>query len=303
MLLTLGIVAACTLSSTRPKLPSPRCESCGQQLVRNRRPGSEQLCRACRVARVSPEQHRRLAAQGFVIIAVMLLALTFLLLYPFTGLIHAHLGDHGYPLAAIGLFFLLCIFLAGTLVLHCLLRMWRMSHPGYSLRIARTCAGGIGEHTTLGPVSVDVFGADESGSMFEARMSLCRERFGSLIGAPFEPESPLRFFVFGKRSAFDALFKWAFLYVGNLDGFYVRWSRPTIAITTESPAHRLLDSERTVDSLIACFYLDNYRKTPAPLWVQMGIANVVACGGDRMEACAAQSEVARGPDQGNIARG
>ncbi len=158
-----------------------------------------------------------------------------------------------------------------------------MSHPGYALKIARICAGEVGENTTSGPVSVYAFGADDPGSMLEARMSLCRERFGSLIGEPFELERPLRFFVFGKRSAFDAFFKWAFLYGSNLDGFYVPWSTPTIAITTDSPAYRLVDPERIVDSLIGCFYLDGYRKTPAPSWVQMGIANVVACGGDRME--------------------
>ena len=251
--------------------------------MRSRRRETKQLCPSCRVARVSQEQHRRLAAQGFVIIAVLLLALTFLLLYPFTGLVRAHLGRYGYPLAVLGLFLMLCLLLAATLVLHCLVRMRRMSHPGYALKIARISAGEVGENTKSGPVSVYAFGANDPGSMLEARMSLCRKRFGSLIGDPFELERPLRFFVFGKRSAFNAFFKWAFLYGSNLDGFYVPWSTPTIAITTDSPAYRLADPERVVDSLIGCFYLDCHRNTPAPLWVQTGIGNVVACGGDRIE--------------------
>ena len=103
-----------------------------------------------------------------------------------------------------------------------------------------------------------------------------------------------------KETAFDAFFKWAFLYRSNLDGFYIPWSTPTIAITTELLPYRLVDSERIVDGLIGSFLLDGYRKTPAPLWAQMGIANVIACGGDRVELARLNRRMLAALSRGNL---
>src|SRR5271157_3884310 len=163
------------------------------------------------------------------------------------------------------------------------IRMRRMSNPAYALRVARNCAREVGEQTTFGSVSVYFFGADDSTTMLKGQMEICRSRFESLVGESVENDRPLRFFVFGKRDSFDAFFKWAFLYVSNLDGMYVPWTRPTISITTEFPAHRLADPERVTRVLLSYFILDTYKKSPSPLWVQMRLANVVACGGDEIE--------------------
>ena len=69
----LGVAVLCAFSIMRPRARSPRCESCGRRFFRagNREPSG--LCRACRIAKVSPEQHRRLATQGFIIIIILLL--------------------------------------------------------------------------------------------------------------------------------------------------------------------------------------------------------------------------------------
>ena len=64
---------------------------------------------------------------------------------------------------------------------------------------------------------------------------------------------------------------------------YVPWSTPTISVTTEFPAHRLADPERVTRVLLSYFLLDTYRKSPSPLWLQAGLANAVACGGDEPE--------------------
>jgi len=209
--------------------------------------------------------------------------LSFVLLYPFAGFMQARFADFAYPMIAIGLFVVLFILAAGGLVLRSLVRMRRMNNPRYALRVARACAREVGEETTFGPVSLYVFGASDPTSMLKGQWEICRRRFESLVGEPVENERPLRFFVFGKRDSFDAFFKWAFLYVSNLDGMYVPWSRAAISITTEFPAHRLADLERITRVLLSYFNLDSYRKSPSPLWVQMGIANVVASGGDEME--------------------
>ena len=279
--LPLGVALLCAFSIMRPRARSARCESCGRRFFRARHGEPSGLCRACRMAKVSPEQRRRHATQGFILIIVLLLILSFALVYSFAGFMHARPGGLTYPIITVGLFVILFVMCAGALVLHCLVRMRRMSNPAYALRVARAYAGEVGEEATFGPVSVAVFGADDPIPMLKDQWEICRQRFESLIGERLEVDRPLRVFVFGKRNSFDAFFRWAFLYVSNLDGIYVPGS---MAITTEFPAHRLADLERVTRVLLTYYNLDCHRKRPAPLWVQTGIANVVASGGDEMEA-------------------
>ncbi len=209
--------------------------------------------------------------------------LSFVLVYPFASLMPARLGGLAYPILAIGVFVLLFVVCAAGMVLLWIVRMRRMSNPSYSLEVARACAGEVGEETTFGPVSLHIFGASAPTSMWKSQWEICRRRFESVFGVRLEDDRPLRFFVFGKRNTFDALFKWAFLYVSNLDGMYVPWSRATISMTTDFPPHRLADLERIIRVLVSYFNLDSYRKSPSPFWVQTGVANFVASFGDEME--------------------
>jgi hypothetical protein len=281
---TIAVALLCAFSVMRPRTRSPRCESCGRRFFRAGNRERSGSCPACRNAKLSPEQHRRLATQGFVIIITLLLVLSFVLAYPFAGFMHDRLGGLAYPMIAVGLFVILSVVCAVGFVVSCLVRMRRMSHPAHALRVAHACAGEVGEESTFGPVSFHVFGASDPTSMVNGQWEICQSRFESLVGERLEVDRPLRFFVFGKRNSFDAFFRWAFLYVSNLDGLYVPWSRPTIAITTEFPAHRLADPERIIRILLSYFHLDSYRKSPSPLWVQIGVAHVVASGGDEMES-------------------
>ena len=240
------------------------------------------LCPACRNAKISPQQHRRLVTQGFVIIIVLLLMLSSALVYPFVAAMQAHLGGLAYPISAIGLFVILFVVCAGGFVLRCFVRMRRMSNPAHALKVARASAGEDGEETTFGPVTIYAFGSSDPTLMLKSQWEICRRRFEKLIGERLDVERPLRFFVFGKRNSFDAFFRSAFLYGSNVDGIYVPWSTPTISMTTEFPAYRLPDLERLTRVLLGYFNLDSYRK--CPLWLQVGISNSVASGGDEMES-------------------
>lgn len=279
----LGVALLFASSIMRPRARSPRCESCGRRFFRARNREPSGLCPACRNAKVSPEQRRRLATQGFIIIICLLLLLSFVLVYFFAGFMQARPGGLAYLIIAIGLSVILFVVCAGGMVLRLLVRMRRMSNPAYALKVARACARELGEETTFGPVSLYVFEASDPTLMLKCQWEICQRRFETLIGEPLEVDRPLRFFVFGKRNSFDAFFRWAFLYVSNLDGMFVPWSRATISITTEFPAYRLADLERITRVLLTYFNLDCYRKSPSPSWLQIGIANVVASGGDEME--------------------
>ena len=275
---------SCAFAIMRPRRVTPLCDSCGRRFFRygNREPGG--LCPTCRVAKASPEQRRRRAIQGFIIIAALLLAMSSVLAYPFVGSAKGAFGGLAFPMIAGGLFVFLVVVCAAGLVLRYLIRMRQMSDPAYALSVARACGHDHGRETKLGPVSVHAFGADAPISMLNAQREISRSRFESLVGEPLEDDRPLRVFVFGKRDSFDAFFRWAFLYTSNLDGMFVPWSTATIALTTEFPAHRLADLERRTRLLFAYSSLDSYRRGPSPMWIQTGIANVIASGGDEMEA-------------------
>jgi hypothetical protein len=283
VLYPLGIAVLCAFSIMRPKAKSPRCKSCGKGFYPTRKAELSGLCPACRTAKLPPQQRRRLATQGFLIIVVLLLMLSFLLLWPFSGLVQARLGRFAYPMIVIGLFVGLIMLCAAGLVLRSLLTMRRMSNPAHALEVARACGREPGKQATFGSVSVFLFGADDPSSMLKGQMEICRSRFESLVGEPVESDRPLRCFVFGKRDSFDAFFRRAFLYGSNLDGMYVPWSTPTIVMTAEFPAHRLADPERVIRVLLSYSILDTYRQSPSPFWLQTGLAHVVARGGDEME--------------------
>jgi len=216
-------------------------------------------------------------------IAILFLMLAFVLLGPFSGFIEARFGWLAYPMIAIGLFVVLFGLYVGGTVMRYLMGMWRMSNPAHALRVARACAREVGKETAFGPATVYVFGATDPTLMLKGQMETCRARFESLAGESVEIERALRFYVFGKRDAFDAFFRRAFLHGSNLDGWFIPWSTATISITTEFPAYRLSDPERVARLLLSYFLLDTYKKRPSPLWLQAGIANVIACGADEQE--------------------
>jgi hypothetical protein len=284
VLYPLSVAAVGAMAFMPPILRETQCESCGKRFFRTWKARPEGLCPACRMMKtMRPQQRRRLAIKGLFIIAFLLLSFCFVLLWPFAAFLEARLGKSSYPTLAVGLSAVLFFVFFGAMVLRSLVRMYRMSSPAYALRVARVCAHEAGEQMTFGPVTVTVFGPDDPTSMLKEQMEICRNRFESLVGESLQAGRTLRVFAFGTRNGFDAFFRWAYLFRSNLDGMYVAWSRPSIALTTEFPAHRLADPERIARVLLSYYLLDLYRKSPSPLWVQAGLASVVSCGGDESE--------------------
>ncbi len=279
----LGIAVVCALSLMRRRMRSPQCQDCGRPFSPAWHRESSGLCPYCRVAKAPPQQRRRLAAQGFVLITVLLMMLSFLLLHPFAGLLQARLGILASTMIAIGLFVTLFLLLAGVMLVRFLVRKWRLTNPGYALRVASACAREVARQTTFGPISVYIFGPDDPTSMLESQLEICRDQFEWLVDEQLEVKRPPRFFVFGSRASFNEFFRCVFFYRSNLDGMYIPWSTSTISITTEFPAYRLADPERLTRVLLGYYFLDSYRKGRTPLWLQVGTANLVACGGDEME--------------------
>jgi hypothetical protein len=279
----LAVAMLCAFSVMKPRPGSPRCESCGKKFYRSSRRPSD-LCPACRTAKAPPQERRRLAIQGFVIIVGLLLLLS-CLLTPQIGLfLWGRFGAFAGPLVIIAGFAILLAACIAGLVVRSLVTMRRMNSPRHALRVARECAGDAGWETNLGSVSIHHFGADDLTSLFEDQFEASRKRFESLAGEPIEVDRPLRILVFGRKSSFEGFFQRAFLYSSNLDGMYVPWSMPTIALATEFPPYRLTNLERIAGVLLTYHHLDSFRKSPSPSWLQIGIGNLLASGGDGPES-------------------
>ena len=169
------------------------------------------------------------------------------------------------------------------MVMRLLVGMWRMSNPRHALSVACASAQEKPTEHTVGPASVFCFGSDDPTALLGEAMEAVRARFAKRVGEPVESTRPLRFFVFGKRAAFEQFVKRSLLNAGDLDGLYIPWSTRTIAITTETPEYRLSELPRVVRTLASYFFLDAYKNCPMPIWLQSGIANSLACGGDIAE--------------------
>ncbi len=146
----LGVAMLCATSVMRPRSMYPRCESCGKQFFPTRKSKQSGMCPACRTAQVSPEQHRRLALQGFIIILLLLVMVASALAYALAGFMQVRLGWSAFPLITIGLFVGLVFVCAVGLVVRSLVRMRRMYNPAYGLSVARNCAHEVGKQTALG---------------------------------------------------------------------------------------------------------------------------------------------------------
>jgi hypothetical protein len=280
-----SLVAAfvCTCSILMRGSTSPRCQARGRSYVPWAYVRTGGLCPSCRLPKLAPPRRRRITRVSLIVLLFLFLLLPFVLLQPFSPFLTARHGGLAYPALAAGLFVLIFGLHVFWTVLRILAVPWRMSRLGYAVKVARTCAGEPGRSASLGSISVYIFGRHDPMPMLERQLETCRRRFASLTGGPVDAERPLRIFAFGRRLALEGFCRRSWLDPGNLDGIFIPWFARTIAFTTESPGYHLGDSERVVRTLLTYFHLDAFRKVPSPLWLQPGIANLVACGGDDEE--------------------
>jgi hypothetical protein len=283
VLYTLGVSVLCAWSVMWRRSRSPRCANCGRRMLPIPSDLKAGTCPACRVQKLSPPVRRRVGIVGLIVLTILLVALPFVLLWPFAGALENAWGRFAYPAISIGLFVAFFALVFGSLVLRLLVRMWRMSSPGHALSVARASAQEKPTEHTLGLGTVFSFGTDDPTAWLGEAIEVVRRRFAKRVGEPIKSTRPLRFFVFGRRAAFEEFVKRSLLNAGDLDGLYIPWSTRTIAITTETPENRLSDLPRVVRTLVSYFYLDAYKNCPSPIWLQAGIANELAYGGDIAE--------------------
>jgi hypothetical protein len=284
---TLGLPTVVALSLTasllRPRQSSLRCQACGRKfspIVGARQAG---LCPHCRNATAGPAERRRRERLGLFLLAFLFFLLAIVLVWPFAWLLEARHGWLAAPALTVGLFVGLLLLFCGAMIVRVLAGSLSMRLPGRALKAARTCAGEKGRDVALGPLSVHVFGPDDPTRMLQDQLAVCRSRFEALMGEPLDPALPLRVLAFGRRAAFEGFCRRNLIPATNLDGLYLPWSARTIATTSEFPPYRLANPERILRTLLTYFFLDATKTARSTLWIQAGVANLIACGGDSNE--------------------
>ena len=119
--------------------------------------------------------------------------------------------------------------------------------------------------------------------MLREQMETSRRRFEALLGEVPEARPPLRILCFSKRGAFVAFHRQALTNLWNLDGLYAPGPARTITLSTEVVPYRLADPERTARSLFGFYFLEATKGFLPRPWLQQGIANALAGGGDGEE--------------------
>jgi hypothetical protein len=277
------VAFVCALSFVAPRRTSPRCQACGRKFFSTAGHESGGLCPYCRLARVPTADRRRLEVQGLIIIAGLFFLLALALIWPFAPRLEARHGWLAAPVLTVLAFAGLCLVYFVVSVARLLAKSRLMGLPGQALKVARTCAGVPGKKVVFGSVTVHVFGHHDPTPMLEKQVDTCRSRFEALVGEPLADGTPLRILAFSRRAAFEGFCRRMLVNPGNLDGMYIPWSARTIVLTGEFPPYRLADPERIVRTLLAYFDLDRFKKCTVPVWIQAGVANLIACGGDADE--------------------
>ena len=179
-------------------------------------------------------------------------------------------------LGLIALLFLIFVVVALT-------RLWLSRSDRYVLSLARKCAGEEGEEARFGPITFWYSGPTDPVPMLKEQMETSRHRFEDLLVKVPETGPPLRILCFSKRSAFVAFHRQALTNLWNLDGLYAPGPARTITLSTEVVPYRLADPERTARSLFGFYFLEATKGFLPRPWLQQGITNVLASGGDGEE--------------------
>ncbi|QDV35668.1 hypothetical protein [Tautonia plasticadhaerens] len=262
------------------------CEECGRPFVPGRGKATSTRCPQCRTRSLFPQQVRREQARALRAIPGVLLLLMVVLGFLLSEPVETHFGDHSWvalPLVALGA---VVVFFGVTIAVALVIALVRnrlLGCEGYAFAMARRSCGKPGEVSRSGPLVAWSSDPPTPLPMLGEQLEVARRRFESLLGEPVEVRLPIRILCFGRRSAFVAYHKNMIPNLWNLDGLYLNRPIRTITRTTEASPCRLSEPERTARTLFGFALLDELKGFIPPPWLQQGLGNLLAGGGDRGE--------------------
>lgn len=180
------------------------------------------------------------------------------------------------------LFFWLALIVLAV-VLQVLLRQVLLRSETYEFRQAAKCAGGPGNVIRDGQITFWFSWPTEHTALFRQQLELSRVRFSELWGVPVAVDRPLRVFCFKSKLELDEYFRRRLLTLHHVDGLFVPGKPRRLIAHISRELTRPFDQERTLRVLFAYYFLEIAKGfLPSP-WLNFGVGNTVACGGNRDE--------------------
>ena len=165
-----------------------------------------------------------------------------------------------------------------------LLFAWVRSRLGmsgqYTLAHARKAAGGEGKLSDFGPVTIWRSGPTDTYSMLTQQLELARTGLSRVIGREIPLSGSLRVYFFDRLEAYSVFHKQFF--AGPPSSMCASQGRPVTmtAMCGESPPFVLQEIELAARYLFCLYCLDQVFGSELPLWLQLGLVNVVCEDGD-----------------------
>jgi hypothetical protein len=269
--------------TVRAKRRATECKECGRRYIPPKKIAGPAICPQCRQRSLRPEQLRKESAKHIRTFILSLAILAVFIGFLLSGPVGNHFRRYYWivlPLVSLVVVLGLIALLFLIFVVVALIRLWLSRSERYVLTRARKSAGEAGEEARLGPITIWYSGPTDPVPMLQEQMETSRLRFEDLFGEVPETGPPLRILCFSQRSAFVAFHRQNLSNLWNLDGLYAPGPARTITLSTEVVPYRLADPERTARSLFVYYFLEATKGYLPRPWLQQGITNVLASGGD-----------------------
>jgi hypothetical protein len=271
-------------SIMRARRRSPTCQECGRRFMppERRKVPNPPICPRCRQRHLTPVQAKAQVVKGYWVILWFALMLSI----GFGGLlwdtIRVRFPAHFWfvlPIAAVGATFGLAVALFLGLVAYSLVKNLLLRSESLLLARARKAASCEGDVTRIGGTTIWCSGPDDPVPMLTQELETTRSRFASMFATEDSGPPRLRVLCFATRAGFET-FHGTSLNLAHVDGLYAGPPSRRVTCCSEVVPTRFIDPERTARVLFGYALLDDYRGSKPPTWLQQGITNSLAAGGD-----------------------
>jgi hypothetical protein len=263
---------------------APNCQECGRRFMppEGRKATGPLICPRCRQRHMTPVQAKQEGAKG----KRAILMLTFWVAVVFGMFLWAPVEARfpdtfwiALPIVAVGA--TLCLFAALFLVLIACILVKNLLLRSESLLFARArkAAKREGDVIRIGATTIWCSGPDDPVPMLTQELETTRGRFASMFATTDDGPPRLRVLWFETRAGFEA-FHTSTINLTSLDGVYAGIPSRWFTQCSEVVPTRLSNPEWTARSLFAFAILDAYRGSTSVSWLQQGIGNSIAAGGE-----------------------
>ena len=263
---------------------APNCQECGRRFIppEGKNATGPPICPRCRQRHLTPVQARKEGAKGKRALLMIALWVTVIFGIFLWAPVETRFPETFWivlPIAAVGATFGLVAALFLGLVAYVLVRNLLLRSESLLFARARKAAKREGDVTRIGATTFWCSGPDDPVPMLTQELETTRGRFASMFATEDGGPHRLRVLCFATRVGFETFHGQA-LNLASLDGLYAGIPSRWVTYCSMVVPTRLANPEWMARLLFGFALLDAYRGSTPLSWLQQGIANSLAAGGD-----------------------